>query len=487
MFRLTPLALGLGLALQTACAQAETTLTDGALRVEPYTFTARNGTEVAAERGTISVPERRSDPNSRMIDIAYVRFASTSDNPGDPIIYLAGGPGGSGSGTARGSRFPLFMALREVADVIAFDQRGTGFSDIPPDCEDPNSPSISTPITRDSMTDYYMAETARCWNVWESQGIDIGAYNTWESAADIESVRVALEADQLNLWGISYGSHLGFAYLKRYGNNVSRAVFAGSEGLDQTVKYPSSTDELFERIEVLIAADSTASQYYPDLTEMMERVHARMEANPVEVTITPRGSDEPVTMTLGAFPVQMIAGFLIKNPESIAQLPIFYLALDNGQYERVAHIIHSQLFSGPARQRAMPLAMDLASGISQDRLGRVEREAQTSLLRDALNFPMPHIAGVVPEADLGEDYREPLQSDVSMLLISGDLDGRTYLGAHANIMETLPNATQLIVRNGGHDIYETDISVQNVVVRYFLGEDVPGEDLELEMPAFLVP
>ena len=41
---------------------------------------------------------------------------------------IAGGPGGSGISTARGSRFPLFMAMREFGDVIAFDQRGVGQS-----------------------------------------------------------------------------------------------------------------------------------------------------------------------------------------------------------------------------------------------------------------------------------------------------------------------------------------------------------------------
>jgi pimeloyl-ACP methyl ester carboxylesterase len=59
-----------------------------------------------------------------LIELAFVRFKSTAKNPGPPIVYLAGGSGGSGIGAARGSRFPLFMALREIADVIAFDQSG---------------------------------------------------------------------------------------------------------------------------------------------------------------------------------------------------------------------------------------------------------------------------------------------------------------------------------------------------------------------------
>src|SRR5215207_8535100 len=100
----------------------------GALKIKPYTFENAKGEKVEAELGTLLVPENRSNPDSNLIELAFVRFKSTAKTPGPPIVYLAGGPGGSGIGTAVGSRFPLFMALREIGDVIAFDQRGTGYS-----------------------------------------------------------------------------------------------------------------------------------------------------------------------------------------------------------------------------------------------------------------------------------------------------------------------------------------------------------------------
>ncbi|MCH7974579.1 MAG: hypothetical protein IH949_11980, partial [Bacteroidetes bacterium] len=92
---------------------------------EQFTFIAENGKEVKAEKGILLVPENRSNSKSRLIPINFVRFRSISKNPGSPIVYLAGGPGSSGIQTARRS-FSLFMALREVSDVIVFDQRGTG-------------------------------------------------------------------------------------------------------------------------------------------------------------------------------------------------------------------------------------------------------------------------------------------------------------------------------------------------------------------------
>ena len=97
----------------------------GTLKLKPHTFENIKGEKTPAEFGTLLVPENRSNPQSNLIELAFVRFKSTAPNPGPPIVYLAGGPGGSGIDAARGSRFPLFMAFREIADVIAFDQRGT--------------------------------------------------------------------------------------------------------------------------------------------------------------------------------------------------------------------------------------------------------------------------------------------------------------------------------------------------------------------------
>src|SRR4051812_49221940 len=96
--------------------------------IEPHLFEAADGTKVEAELGRLPVPQNRSKPSGRQIELAFVRFRSTTAIPGPPIVYLAGGPGGSGIATASGPRFHQFMAMREVADVIALDQRGVGLS-----------------------------------------------------------------------------------------------------------------------------------------------------------------------------------------------------------------------------------------------------------------------------------------------------------------------------------------------------------------------
>jgi len=84
-----------------------------ALSWEPIEFEADDGQVVDAQLGRLEVPAYHDDPaKGGKIELQFVRFPATTETPGAPIVYLSGGPGGSGIATARWRRFPLFMALR---------------------------------------------------------------------------------------------------------------------------------------------------------------------------------------------------------------------------------------------------------------------------------------------------------------------------------------------------------------------------------------
>ena len=100
-----------------------------AIRFEPTTLEVEGVGKVAAELGRFSVLEDRAKPEGRRIELVFGRLKSTAARPGAPIVYLDGGPGGSGIGLARvPAYYRLFDAMRSAGDVILLSQRGTGFS-----------------------------------------------------------------------------------------------------------------------------------------------------------------------------------------------------------------------------------------------------------------------------------------------------------------------------------------------------------------------
>ena len=455
------------------------------LSIEPFPFKSSTGVEIPAELGSMQVPEQRGNPSSRMITLRFVRFRSTAANPGPPIVYLAGGPGASGIATAAGARFPIFQALREVADVIALDQRGTGRSNAIAPCVPAAAPTGPVFATRDSIIAGYRHDLLHCFDRWTAQGVAIDGYNTRESAADLDALRRALGVEKISLWGISYGSHLGLATLKYHGPGIHRAVFAGIEGLDQTVKRPAVFDELVGRVQQLINQDSVARQAYPDLAGTMRAVHAQLNRSPVRVTLPAGGGRAETIITFDAFPVQLLIGGVMADPSGIAQVPMLYREMAAGRYQQIATLICRQICPTTLSYRGMPEAMDLASGISTSRLALIRQEAERALMGDAINFPMPQLMGLRPSLDVGDAFRQPVQSEVPTLFISGTLDGRTSPTEAAEERRGLRNGTQLIVENGGHNIFEADRRVAAAVVSFFRGEPVPT-NIRLDPPKFIV-
>ena len=133
----------------------------------------------------------------------------------------------------------------------------------------------------------------------------------------------------------------------------------------------------------------------------------------------------------------------------------------------------------------MPETMDLASGISPARAAVVAEAAPTAVLGDALNFPMPHLSGVVPDLDLGETFRAPLAIDTPALLVAGTLDGRTPLEEQAEVVAQFRNRNRVIVENAGHNVFEAHPDVQDLLVRFFAGEAVSDTHLTLPPPTFV--
>ncbi|WCL53777.1 alpha/beta fold hydrolase [Gimibacter soli] len=451
---------------------------------EPITFTAASGEKVEAFHGTFTVPEHRANPASRQITLSYVRFPATGEKHGNPIVYLAGGPGAPGSGTAERQRFPLFMALRQHGDVIAFDQRGTGQSTRLPHCSSSVTVPIDAPVSDAAYAALYRKATVECGAFWQGQGIDLAGYTTLESVQDLSALRQELGAERIALWGISYGTHLALAALKEIPDEIDRAVLASVEGLDQTVKLPARTDAYFARVQAAIDTQPKAKALYPDVAGLMRHVHARLDTTPMIVSIP---GTEGETFLLQRGHLQSLASALIADPENIALLLSVYSMVDGGDATLAANLIF-RFFDPrpPIGMSAMPTAMDMASGISEARFALVREQAKTALLADYLNFPMPHVAGVWPGLDLGDDFRTNPKGDTPVLVLSGTLDGRTYQESQREATAGLTNATYVAVRNAGHNLFMASPDVHQAIHSFLEGNgEIPAE-IEIDLPDFTV-
>ena len=444
----------------------------GNLKIKPYTFENEKKEKVDAEFGTLLVPENRSNPESNLIELAFVRFKSTAKNPGPPIVYLAGGPGGSGIFAAKGSRFPLFMALREIGDVIAYDQRGTGFSKPNLGCFDRFALTLDVAPTREAAIKELRENADSCKTYWRDiQRVDLTGYNTNESADDLDDLRKALGMNQISLWSISYGTHLAFATMRRHPKSIHRAILAGTEGPDHTHKLPSNIQKHLEDLAALIKADPEISKEIPDFLGLMKSVFDRLDAQPETVEITDARTKLKVKLIVNKFVLQFIVANNIGTAAT-ARFPALFYRASKGDFTNPAQVWLNQ--SRSEIGSAMSYMMDCASGQTAARREQIAREAKGTLLEDFSNFPFPDVCEEWKAPDLGDAFRAPLRSDIPVLFISGTLDARTPVSNAEEYRKGFSNSTHIIIENAVHSdpLFLSSPKIKEGMMEFLRGQPV---------------
>jgi len=458
-----------------------------ATKVRPYVYESAKHDKVDADLGTFWVPENRNDPESRWIQLAYVRFKSTSKTPGNPVVYLAGGPGGSAVGAAKGSRFPLFMAMREVGDVIAFDQRGTGMSQPDIQCTDP----LQLPLdaqTRDAVIKRYIEVSRDCVEYWHDwQRVDLRGYNTNENADDLEELRKVLGANKLDLWSISYGTHLALAMIRRHPSSIGRAMLFGTEGPDHTLKLPSNIDAHIAALGEALKRDPEWNARIPDFVALVRDVHAKLDAQPATAEIIDPTTKQKVQVPVTKFVLQ---AFTANNEgtETAARFPAMYYAASQGDYRPFAQWWLA--FTRSTIGNAMSFMMDCYSGATAARRERIAREAKTAMFSNYADQVFPDVCEAWGNPDLGDAFRAPVKSDVPALFVSGTLDGRTPVSNAEEYAAGFSHAHHLILDGAVHSdpLFLSSPKILQTMIAFLRGENLPPRtEIVVEQPLKFAP
>lgn len=224
--------------------------------------------EETVQCGYLIVPENRRISDSRNIELAVMIIYSDKPNSG-VIVNLEGGPGAS-SITSYEAWYT--SAFRADYDIILIDQRGTGFSMPTLNCYEADYEDSEDPMSE-------------CAERLRDDGVDLAAYNSYENAHDIGDLLEALEIEDANLYGSSYGTRLALTILRerpeRIRSVVIDAVFPPNvNGYDeQAILFYASWERLFEAC----AADVSCNEAYPELDAVFLETVAYLNDTPLEI------------------------------------------------------------------------------------------------------------------------------------------------------------------------------------------------------------
>jgi pimeloyl-ACP methyl ester carboxylesterase len=432
---------------------------------------------VRVERGSFQVPAVRARPNAGQLTLHLVRFRSTSAQPGTPIVYLAGGPGDSGVQELQQAPQSWLDPLRRLGDVIGLDQRGTGASE-PRDlrCEAGQELPLDRPGDPDLYVRVFRQRVQRCARRISARAVALSSLTTAENADDLETLRRALGARQIRLFGGSYGSHLALAAVRRHPRLVERMVLASIEGPDHTLKLPSQIDAGLIAFGTLLRTDTFYARQLPDLTGVVRKLIDQLRREPVRVSVAGR------TVVLGDWDLRKRVADAVGRGQAMRQLPAALLAMSRGNFTDLGRWALN--YRRETGMGMMGVVMDCASFASAERLARIRNEAASALVGGLIDFPFPEICQDASMPRLPDTFRTPIHADVPTLFLAGSLDARTPEANAREIAATMRNARVLVIDNGPHGI-PVQPELQSVVHSFFRGEVVRVIRLELPWPPFV--
>lgn len=252
-----------------------------------------------AECGFVTVPMDYANPGGSRIELAVSRIKHTVPASRFQGVMLVnpGGPGGSGRGMATlGSKVPDNAG--DAYDWIGFDPRGVGASKPKLSCDSDYTgykrpPYV--PSTKAIEDAWHVRSTRYAADCARAGGPLLAHMRTEDSVRDIDSIRQALGAQQINFYGFSYGTYLGQVYATRFPNRVRRMVLDGNVNPSR-VWYQSNIDQniAFDRnIKIYFAWIAKHDKVYhlgrtgPAVEKLYYRQLAALTAKPAGGVIGP--------------------------------------------------------------------------------------------------------------------------------------------------------------------------------------------------------
>jgi pimeloyl-ACP methyl ester carboxylesterase len=393
--------------------------------------------------GYLEVPADHGEPDGARIRLAVgILPARTATPAPDPVVFITGGPGANGIElfAQRFAESHEWDRLRERRDLVIMDPRGHGYSDP----RLPRGPLNSDyrlcdefgPAGGFAPESVQVSNTAGCRRVLLAKGVRPETLSSVQVAHDLELLRRALGATQLNLIGISYGSRIAAEAVRQVPMAI-RAVWYSAPfppGLREGRDPRESQDEVVGTLIGRCAAHVRCQKAYPRLQIEYDSVMARLHRSPARITVPEAFSPEGTVVIDDGLLLRMLSE-LLRNRHRAARVPLHI------------HMLAEQGENALAR-----IGLEVMRSVDTLSVAAGTHLAFRCNDRNVSRTSSPHLqqrcrAWVGAAYDGG--YAEPLRSDIPGLITVGEFD-RLVTHAARLLAAGLPRAHWLILPWEGH-------------------------------------
>ena len=422
--------------------------------------------KIKAQCGKLSVLENRDDPG-RIIElqIAIIRSQSTKKKA-DPVIMLAGGPGQSALESYPGVAH-AFRDILKDRDVVLVDQRGTGGSN-PLKCD--FDESIQENLLHDDTL--MLAEITQCIN---SLDADTRYYTTTESIKDLEEVRTALGIEKWNLLGISYGTRKALTYMKLYPEAIRSVILDGvvpqQEALAESHEknLVNALKKQFEQC----ANQAACEQAFGDVELQMWNLLDTVEKSKPKMRLQDAMTGDYEEFTLSREHVAIAIRLFSYSAYTMTLLPLMIDKANHGQLETMA--AQANIIGRLLQKSLSNVEFSILCAEDLPFYGTIT-VSENNLFGSDFIERTEKICDLWPHIRVDPSFKDPVVSDLPVLLLSGELDPVTPPEFAELALRTLSNAQHLVAKGQGHNVFP--LGCMPEIITDFVQE--PEQELDLD-------
>jgi pimeloyl-ACP methyl ester carboxylesterase len=404
--------------------------------------------------GYLTVLEDRNRPEGRTIRLAFaVVEAKQPAGNRDAILFLPGGPGQRALGP--GLLGPAGELIATDRDFVVADFRGTGYSE-PVMCPDLARRAHAIRALDLTVEDAWRMKreiVLACRDTLVEAGIAPGSYNATETAADIEDLRRMLEYDRWNLFGSSYGTLIAQAVMRDYPAGVRSAVMHSPVpiGVDSDAlrvhNFARALGTLFDAC----TEDAVCRESFPDLETTFYETFEVLLESPLTVPVDSSRFSTPV-FTVNADNFVELVYMMLRTDVMLPYLPAFIQAFAERETNAVRALVEREYDAGGGR---ITVWVYYAS-TCYDRYspGSKAARAEAAAEHPAALRTLIYRQGVVCDdfhgCRAGEGERRRIESEIPVLIQSGQFDPGTPPTLGDEILQGLPNGYHVVFPNSSH-------------------------------------
>lgn len=307
---------------------------------------------------TLAVPkDHRAAPGGPTWDVTFAIQRATGERKGT-FVYIVGGPGGSGISVADSYTDYFDPSIAEAYDIVYVDQRGIGLSQ-PIQCidaaatyyRDPNR--LQVPAERPAAAAAAERFATDCIAEAGIDEADLPLYATSQAIEDLEAIRDYLEADQLHLFGESYGTQFVQTYAAAHPDRIATLFVDGPvdltiDGIDYYIESTrGAEDTLVAVLRACTDDESCAADIEGgDALAAYDALATQLATAPIEFDF-PKADGTTERRSLSAADLENAAFGYLYSPADRASFLRGVAAASHGNYVPIMRMAYSSVGVDP--------------------------------------------------------------------------------------------------------------------------------------------